>query len=143
LNERGDEDSSFPEPPEGLLTAPVNRVIAHMDDPDAVAAAIDDLTEAGFDRDQIFVLCGPKGAERLDVTGRHHGLRGRVYRFFEWIIDAHEVLLQSEQHLAAGGLVIGVPADEADMETVSRVLRQHGGHYIFHFARSTFQRLGA
>jgi hypothetical protein len=26
------------------------------------------------------VLCGPKGAERLDVSGRHHGLRGRIYR---------------------------------------------------------------
>jgi hypothetical protein len=143
VDERSNEDIKFAEPPEGLLTAPENRVIAHMDHPDGLPATVDDLAEAGFDRNEIFVLCGQKGAERLDVSGRHHGLVGRIYRLLEWTIDAHEVLLQSEQHLAAGGLVIGVPADEDNMDSVSRILREHGAHYIHYFGKNTFRRLGA
>ncbi|MGH9035429.1 MAG: hypothetical protein ACRD0O_06665 [Acidimicrobiia bacterium] len=143
MSEPSCEDLSFPEPPEGLLKAPVDRVIAHLDTPDAVVAAIDDLAEAGFDRDEIYVLCGQQGAERLDVSGRHHGLGGRIYRFLEWLGDEHEVLLKSEQHLAAGGLVMGVPADEDVKEAASRILRERGGHEIYHFGKTDWQRLGA
>ena len=137
------ENLSFSEPPEGLLKSPVDRVIAHLDTPDAVTAAIDDLTEAGFDRDEIYVLCGQQGAERLDVSGSQHGLGGRIYRFLEWLGDEHEVLLASEEHLSAGGLVIGVPADEDEKETASRILRESGGHEIYHFGKTDWERLGA
>lgn len=134
---------SFSQPPEGLLTAPVDRVIAHLDTPEAVASAIDDLAAAGFDRDEIYVLCGKQGAERLDVSGSDHGLKGRIYRLLEWLGDEHEVLLTSEQHLTDGGLVIGVPADEDAMESASRILRESGGHEIYHFGKTDWQRLGA
>lgn len=145
VSERSDENLSFPEPPEGLLKAPVDRVVAHMDSPDAVAAAMADLGDAGFDRDEIFVLCGPKGAERLDVSGSEHGLGGRIYRLYEWVRDEHEVLLQAEQHLSAGGLVMSVPAGEDEMGTASRILRERGGHEIFHFGKhgNDWRKLGA
>lgn len=143
MSEPSCDDLSFAEPPEGLLKAPVDRVIAHLDTPDAVTAAITELAAAGFDRDDIYVLCGKQGAERLDVSGSDHGLRGRIYRLLEWLGDEHEVLLASEEHLAAGGLVIGVPADEDDMETVSRIVRENGGHEIYHFGKTDWQRLGA
>jgi hypothetical protein len=70
--------TEFPEPPEEFLKYPAGNVIALMTDGDAVAAALDDLTGAGFPRDKMYVLAGPAGAERLDVTGQHHGLRGRL-----------------------------------------------------------------
>ena len=136
------EQSIFLEPPDGLLTAPENRVLALLDTRENAAAAIDELASNGFGRDEIFVLCGPKGAERLDVSGRDHGLRGRTYRIMEWMGDEREVLLRSGEHLAAGGLVITVPTDEGTKPTAARILADHGGHQIAHFGKGHWEPLG-
>ena len=61
MDERSDEQPDFPEPPDGLLTAPENRVLALLDTPEEAAAAIDEPASTGFGRDEILVLCGPKG----------------------------------------------------------------------------------
>ena len=140
---RNDEEFAFPEPPERLLTAPVDSVVALLDGPDEAEAALEELVAAGFDRERIFVLCGPKGAERLDVSGRHHGLRGRVHRLIEWIGDERELLVRSRDHLATGGLVITVPADHRDMSTAARILGAHGGHGMAHFGKRHWEPLGA
>jgi hypothetical protein len=142
VGERKDEEVSFSEPPDGLLTAPENRVLAHLDTPDALSAAVKDLAQAGFVRDEIFVLCGPRGAERLDVSGRDHGLPGRVYRIMEWMGDEREVLHRSGDHLAAGGLVVTVPVDESAKATAARILAEHGGHDIAHFGKGHWEPLG-
>jgi hypothetical protein len=142
VGERNEEEARFPEPPDGLLTAPENRVLAHLDTPDALNAAVEDLVQAGFVQDEIFVLCGPKGAQRLDVSGREHGLRGRVYRVMEWMGDEREVLLRSGRHLEAGGLVVTVPTDGSDKGTAGRILAEHGGHDIAHFGKGHWEPLG-
>jgi hypothetical protein len=142
VDEASDAALHFPEPPDGLLTAPENRVLAQMDDPQGVAAAIDDLARAGFDRDNVWVLCGPEGARRLDVTGRDHGLKGLIYRVVERMGDEREVLLRSEQHLAAGGLVVTVPADDQAKQTAVRILGEHGGHDMAHFGKWHWEPLG-
>jgi hypothetical protein len=88
-------NTEFPEPPEEFLKYPAGNVIALMTDGDAVAGVLDDLTRAGFPRDKMYVLAGPAGAERLDVTGQHHRLRGRVYRTLGQVGDEHEELLRA------------------------------------------------
>ena len=142
MGEQSGEQGGFLEPPDGLLTAPENRVLALLDTPDDAAAAIDALATKGFGRDEIFVLCGPKGAERLDMSGSDHGLRGRTYRIMEWMGDEREVLLRSGEHLAAGGLVVTVPTDEDTKPTAARILADHGGHEIAHFGRGHWEPLG-
>src|ERR687891_2130400 len=102
--------TDFPEPPEEFLKYPAGNLIALMTDGDAVAAALDDLTGAGFPRDEMYVLVGPAGAERLDVTGRHHGLLGRIYRILGRLGDDHEELSRAVGHLRRGGLALRVPA---------------------------------
>jgi hypothetical protein len=141
-DERSDEGLAFPEPPEGLLKAPEDSVVALLDGPDEAEAAIGELTAEGFERDRIYVLCGPKGAERLDVSGRHHGLRGRIYRLVEWIGDEKELLLRSRDHLAAGGLVMTVPADDSRKGAAARILGRHGAHDMAHFGRDHWEPLG-
>lgn len=84
VGQRSDADREFPEPPDGLLTAPEDRVLAFMDTPAGVAAALDDLVEKGLPKERIFVLWRPKCGERLDVSGNRRRLRGRIYRFLEW-----------------------------------------------------------
>jgi hypothetical protein len=140
--ERGDEETGFREPPEGLLTAPEGRVLAHMDTPDAVAAAIEELGNAGISSEEVFVLCGPEGAERLDVSGEQHGLRGRTYRILEWAGDERELLHRSADHLAAGGLVVTVPADDAAKAGAARILASHGGREIAPFGKGHWESLG-
>lgn len=142
MNEANGVEFAFPEPPERLLTAP-NSVVALLDGPDEAEAAIEELAQAGFDRDRIFVLCGPKGAERLDVSGRHHGLRGRVYRLIERMGDERDLLLQSRDHLLAGGLLITVPAGEDEKSSAARILGAHGGREMAHFGKGHWEPLGA
>jgi hypothetical protein len=143
VSEQRDEEVGFPEPPEGLLTYPTNRVGALMDDPDGVAAAIEDLVQAGFERSEMFVLAGPQGAERLDVTGRHHGLLGRIHRFIGQLGDEHEQLMAAAEHLRAGGFSILVPADDDSKDEVALILKAHGGHDVIHFGEHHWESLGS
>ena len=138
-----DEGFEFPEPPEGLLRPRKNSVIALLDEPDQADAAVQDLVAQGFDGEGIYVLCGPKGAERLDVSGRQHGLRGRVYRLLEWLSDEKGGLFRARDHLAAGGLVLNVPADEGQKATAAQILGSHGGHGMAHFGRDHWEPLGS
>jgi hypothetical protein len=142
VSEQKGEEVNFPHPPEGLVTYPTDRVRALMNDPDEVAAAIEDLVQAGFERNDIFVLAGPSGAERLDVSGRHHGLRGRIYRFIEHLGDEFEQLEIAAEHMRTGGLLILVPADDDDKVGAARILKEHGGDRLVHFGKGHWESLG-
>lgn len=140
---QSDDEFAFPEPPEGLVRPQDDTVVAFLDGPDEVEAAMEELTEQGFDRERIWVLCGPKGAERLDVSGHHHGLRGRVYRLIEWMSDEKGILFRARDHLAAGGLILSVAADEDQKPSAARILGAHGGHGMAHFGRDHWEPLGS
>lgn len=139
---QSDGELDFPEPPEGLVKPHEDSVVAFLDGPDEVESAMEELVEQGFDRDRIWVLCGSKGAERLDVSGRHSGLRGRVYRLLEWMGDEKGLLFRARDHLAAGGLVLSVPADEDQKASAARILGDKGGHGMAHFGRNHWEPLG-
>jgi hypothetical protein len=143
VEERPAEGMKFAEPPKGLLKAPVDKVVALMDDSEALCAAVGELAKAGFEPEDFVVICGDAGAERLDVSGRQHGLGGRIFRVVEQLLDVHEVLVETEKHMLNGGLVISVPADEENLAEASRILSEHGAHYIHYFGKSSFRRLGA
>ena len=78
----------------------------------------------------------------LARSGRDHGLKGRIYRFLERISDERELLLGLEEHLAAGGLAVTVPADEVSKSSAARILGRHGGHDMAHFRQGHWERLG-
>jgi hypothetical protein len=132
--------AEFPEPPEDFLKYPAGHVIALMTDGDSVAAALADLKAAGFPGDKMYVLAGPAGAERLDVTGEHHGLRGRVYRTLR-IGDEHEELLRAANHLEAGGLAVRIPADKDNKSDAARILREHRAVHVVYMGAATYETL--
>jgi hypothetical protein len=142
VSERDAGGVDLPEPPEGFVKYPTNTVAALMNDLDEVSAAIEDLVDAGFDRERMFALLGPEGAEQLDVDGRHHGLRGRLYRFVERIGDERDELLRADDHLRAGGLLLVVPADDEQKATAARIVIAHGAQRVVHFGAGTFEALG-
>ena len=134
--------AELPEPPEGFFRYPAGNVIALMTDGDAVSAAIDDLTSAGFAREAIYVLVGPTGAESLDVAGRHHGLRGRIYRVVERVGDEREELLRAVNHLEAGGFALRVPVTEDDKALAARIVKEHGAVHAAYLGKATYEPLG-
>jgi hypothetical protein len=138
-----DEGRNFPEPPEGLVKPQDDSVVAFLDDPDQLEAAVAELVEQGFERDRIWVLGGTEGVERLDGDGRHHGLRGRVYRLVEWMGDEKGILFRARDHLASGGLLLSVPANEDEKASAARVLGAHGAHGMAHFGRDHWEPLGS
>jgi hypothetical protein len=135
-----ENDSNLPDLPGDFVVYPKQSVVALLPDCDAAAAAIDDLSTAGYD--DTLVLSGPDGVARLDLTGRHHGLRGRIYRVVEELGDEHEELVRTEKHLREGGVAVRVHADEDNKAQAARILREHGSTHAAYYGRFTFEPLG-
>ena len=134
---------TFNTTPDRLLIDPRNQVTGLIGDPDAVAAAIEDLVRAGFDHDQISVLCGELGAQRVDPTGRHHGLLGRLIRLAQHAGEEREIWRRYAAHIESGGFAVVVPVrDHKQAEVPSDRLRHHGGHDLVHFGAAHWERLG-
>ena len=126
MAEDRNDELSYPEPPDGIVKPEQDSVVAFLDEPDAVESAMEQLVEAGFNGDRIYVLCGPKGAERL-----------------EWMSDEKGILFRAKDHLEGGGLVVSVPADEDHKADAARILGAHGGHGMAHFGSDHWEPLGA
>jgi hypothetical protein len=142
VSEQNPDRFGLPDPPADFVTYPTNTVAALMGDPDETCAAIEDLAGSGFEQAGMFTLVGPEGAEQLDVDGRHHGLRGRLYRFVERVSDERGELLRTEDHLRAGGLLLVVPSDDDQTATAARILKEHGAQRVVHFGARSFEPLG-
>ena len=54
-----------------------------------------------------------------------------------------EGLFRVQDQLAAGGLVLSVPADDSQKATAASILGGHGGHGMAHFGRDHWEPLGA
>jgi hypothetical protein len=136
---------SLSEPPQGFLTPrDDDRVLAVIDDPGDVAAAIEDLVRDGYNRDDIVVLCGAEAAAGLEATDRGGGLLGGLYRYAERVLgDEPEERERYARELAAGRFLIAVPADERRKTHVAEVLARHGAHDMEHFGRYHGEPLGS
>jgi hypothetical protein len=53
-----------------LAMSPRHRVLARLPGPDDAVEVVEALTEAGITAGEVFVLCGPQAARRLDPSGR-------------------------------------------------------------------------
>ena len=138
------EDAALREPPEGFRLHAADRVIAVIDDPGQVVAAIEDLAQRGFDRDEIFVFSGVQGAERLVESGHPRGILGRVYRLVERILsDEPAEQERYANEVAAGRFVISVTADDSRKTEAAEVLASHGAHDMEHFGRFHGEPLGS
>jgi hypothetical protein len=130
--------------PDRLLTDPSKQVTGLMDDPDAVAAALDDLVTAGFPLEQISVLCGELGAQRVDPSSRHHGLRGRLIRFAQQVGEEREIWAQYAEQILSGRFAVVVPVrDHGEARIAAGLTRGHGGHDLVHFGAAHWERLGS
>ena len=115
-----------------FLRYPTNKLIGVVSTPEELRAAIVDLNKAGFGEDAIEVLCGKKGADRLDVTGEEHGPLARVYRFVEKFGDMEaKHLREYKQELLSGHFLIAIKAAEEEKRAQAlTIFQSHGGHRV-------------
>jgi hypothetical protein len=136
------DQQSFKEPPQDFLTYRANIVIALMDSEEQVSKAFEELTAAGVPDSELFVLAGKRGAERLDPSGKAHGVRGRLTRLLERFGEETEILERHARHMERGGFGVAVPADEDQLESVSEILLRHGAHDAFHLGKGHWEPIG-
>ena len=117
---------------DNFLRYPTNKLIGVVNTPEELQAAILELNKAGFGEDEINVLCGPKGADRLDVTGEHHGPLAHLYRFVQKFGDMEsDNLREYGQELLSDHFLLTIEAgDEAKRSRALNILQAHGGHRI-------------
>jgi len=135
-------DELFAPSDDQLAKTPRHRVLARLPGPDDAVAVVEALTKAGIPAAEVFVLCGPAGALRLDPSGRHHGLKGRLIRSVQAVTAYGDEIYDDAAHLAAGGVIISTPARNPDeREVAQRVLRHHGATEMRYFGESTFEEV--
>ncbi|MGH2688750.1 MAG: hypothetical protein ACRDKW_08075, partial [Actinomycetota bacterium] len=128
--------------PDDLLTLRPNTLIAALDEVEDVKTASEELVAAGFPKEEICVLGGKEGAEKLDPTGEHHGLRGRLVRLLERFGEETLLLEQHAEHLERGGYTILVPAADEQVSEAADILSRHGAHDIVHLGEGHWEPVG-
>jgi hypothetical protein len=125
-----------------FLRYPTNKLLGVVNTTEELQTTIAELNAAGFCEKEIDVLCGKEGAERLDVSGRHHGLLARLYRFIGTLGDESKNLEEYEQELASGHFLLALHAADEDKRTRAlEIIKSHGGHAVTFFGRWTAERL--
>ena len=128
-----------------FLTYPANKVIGILSTAEELHAAVTELNRAGFNKEQVQVLCGEKGAERLDTTGEHHGFFARIYRFVEKFGDMESKhLSEYKSELLRGHFLLAIDvAEEDDRARVLNILKNHGGNRVNFFGKWTVEGLSS
>jgi hypothetical protein len=126
-----------------FLTYPADKVLGILSTPEELYTAVTELNNAGFQKEQLQVLCGEKGAERLDTTGEGHGFLARLYRFVEKFGDMESKHLSGyKSELLGGHLLLAVDvSDEDDRTRVLDVFKAHGGHRVNFYGKWTIEGL--
>ncbi len=116
---------------------PTGRLMAVIDDPTAAAAALTALRAAGIAVDDLELLRGTEGADRIDGTGGVSGAGGRLRRAIDFtLMDQLVDFVTYERALRDGrAVVLARVRDDPHKAAALAVLRRHGGHFINHFGR--------
>ena len=125
-----------------VMGRPRHRLFGVFDDPRVGQDAIETLgADLHVGEDDIWVLYGEEGLQRLDVSGGMEGLRGRIVRVVELAMSSDIGYLQTlERALESGGLVVSIPVANADAaESLADLLSATSGHSFAYFSNWEFQ----
>jgi hypothetical protein len=127
-----------PLPKEHLQYNPIHHVTGLFDGHDAVTAALRDLEDAGFGRQEIDLFSGVAGEAALDPSGDTLGTAGRWFRRIEnWVSDTAKFHEVASATLHAGGFVIAakVDSDEARKTRAMDILTKHGARDVKYWSQ--------
>ena len=113
---------------------PTNHVLAIVDTPEQLTAAVAALQRAGFPASELVVGSGPATADALHASTGRSGLADLAIRIGQGLgmaLEETEVKDRYEQALRDGRVVVSVPApDDARKERAAGLLAEHGAHFI-------------
>lgn len=120
-----------------MITYPTGRLLGVIDDPARAAQASAALVSAGFASDDVTILVGADGLDRLGRLGPPPGRLSRIVRAFQFVLmDQTPDFLVYERALLDGRAVLAVRVvDRAAMGRARVPLEAHGGHFLNHFGR--------
>jgi hypothetical protein len=129
--------------PNRFIAYPSGQVLAVVDDPTATPAIIGSLGSAGFARDEILLLRGTEGADRMDGMGGANGFRSRLRRLFAFtLMDQLPDFVLYERALREGRAVIGVRVRSDEQKgRVHEILRAAGAHFANYYGRFATEEL--
>lgn len=116
---------------------PTDHLLAVIPDPREAAAAGAELGATGIPDRDVTILRGEEGADRLDGTGRAHGLLARLRRVTSFtVMDQLVDMAVYERAVRDGAVVLMVRArgDRTKAAAID-VVRRHGGHFINYYGR--------
>ena len=120
--------------PGDFIAYPTNRVVGTIADAPNARAAIEELLQAGVDREDIDILHGEDGLHRLDPSGAEHGFLARFQRTVIRLAGPAEESVYLQHHVddvRAGRFVIMVLAELEDRRNlVARILNDHGAEFV-------------
>ena len=128
---------------EHFLPYPTERVVGTIDDPKDARAAIEALLRAAFTREEIDVLHGDGGLDRLDPAGTAHGFLARIQRTLirtAGPVEEYKHLTRHIEDVRAGRFVVMVLAKQASQRrTAAEILSSHGAEFIGFYGRWAYQ----
>src|SRR6185436_12681451 len=130
----GDIMDSNPTERRDFIPYPMNRVVGTVADAGAAHAAIEALLQAGFAREDIDLLHGEAGAQRLDPEGIDHGFLAQFQRTLMRTGGQNEEyrhLMRHAEDVSAGRFVLMVLARRREQRTIAAdVLNTHGAEFV-------------
>lgn len=128
-----------------FIPYPTNRVVGTIADAAGAHAAIEALLQAGFDPQDIDILHGEAGANRLDLTGSEHGFLAQFQRTLIRIAAPAGEFKHLRHHIddvRAGRIVIMVLTKEREKRNVAAdILNAHGAEFVGFYGRWAWQSL--
>lgn len=120
-----------------MITYPTGRLLAVVDRPEAARDAAAALAVEGIAADDVAVLVGLDGRDRLRRLGSPPNPLSRVVRLFQFMsMDQLPDFLVYERAIDGGRAVLAVRvADREAMLRAAASLERFGAHFLNHFGR--------
>lgn len=117
-----------------------DKVVAVFDTAEATETAVTTLRAKGYD---LEVLEGEDGRSRLQGESEDDGIlssfRGAVETFLG---DEDRILENVDEELKKDHRFVVVDSSESDEAEIAAELKDHGGHYLWHFGKWSYVSLG-
>jgi hypothetical protein len=111
---------------------------------DELKRVLKDLTDADFHKDEVELFVGDEGVEKLDVTGKNHGIVTRLLRNMEqFFTDETDHLARTDRALRHGGFAIDVftAGDSEKKAKAARIMKAHGAREVYYWGRWVIEEL--
>lgn len=114
--------------------------MALFDSKDATDDAASALRAEGHN---VEVLEGEEGRRRLESEDAGEGFFASLKSAFETALgDEDRILDKVDRELALDRSFVVVESSEDDVADIAGLLKEHGGHYLWHFDKWTYVSLG-